>query len=368
MIKRCIFHIPNYIDLNRKSASNIRPFKMIKAFENIGYQVDCIMGYGKERKKSIKEIKKNIRNGVKYDFLYSESSTMPTLLTEKNHLPTYPFLDFNFFKFCKKHNIKIGLFYRDIHWKFKLYNVSVPFPKRNISKIFYRYDLLKYRQLVDVLYLASEHVKQYLPIKNIECNNYKIKSLPPGCEIKEIKVEDENKTTLKLFYVGGISEELYNFEKVLVAVNQIRDVELTICCREKEWEKIKVKYERYINENIKIVHITGEELEKFYNDVDVCIMVFKENPYMSMAMPMKLFEYISNRKPIIATTKTAAGDFVQENNIGWTIEYNEKSILDLLNNIQKDRNQIKEKVENFDKVIELNTWEERAKKVAKDLS
>ena len=70
MIKRCIFHIPNYIDLNRKSASNIRPFKMIKAFENIGYQVDCIMGYGKERKKkSIKEIKKNIRNGVKYDFL-----------------------------------------------------------------------------------------------------------------------------------------------------------------------------------------------------------------------------------------------------------------------------------------------------------
>ena len=47
--------------------------------------------------------------------------------------------------------------------------------KKNISKIFYRYDLLKYRQLVDVLYLASEQVKQYLPIKNIECNNYKIK-------------------------------------------------------------------------------------------------------------------------------------------------------------------------------------------------
>ena len=52
MIKRCIFHIPNYIDLNRKSASNIRPFKMIKAFENIGYQVDCIMGYGKEKKRA----------------------------------------------------------------------------------------------------------------------------------------------------------------------------------------------------------------------------------------------------------------------------------------------------------------------------
>lgn len=174
--KRCIFHIPNYIDLNRKSASNIRPFKMIKAFQDIGYQVDCVMGYGRERKKSIKEIKKNIKNGVKYDFLYSESSTMPTLLTEKNHLPTHPLLDFGFFKFCKKYNIKIGLFYRDIHWKFDMYKKNVPFVKRNIAKMFYKYDLYKYNKLVNVLYIASERVEQYI---QHEINNCKIEILYP---------------------------------------------------------------------------------------------------------------------------------------------------------------------------------------------
>ena len=97
--KNMIFHIPNYIDLSRKSGSNIRPYKMIKAFENNGYKVDIIKGYGKERKQSIHNVKMKIKKGVKYDFLYSESSTMPTLLTEKNHLPLYPFLDFSFFKF-----------------------------------------------------------------------------------------------------------------------------------------------------------------------------------------------------------------------------------------------------------------------------
>ena len=177
MIKRCIFHIPNYIDLKRKSASNIRPFKMIKAFQDIGYQVDCVMGYGKERKKSIKEIKKNIKNGVKYDFLYSESSTMPTLLTEKNHLPTYPFLDFNFFRFCKKHNIKIGLFYRDIYWKFDLYEKEVKNRLKSKSAILlYKYDLHKYRKLLDVLYVPSKQFIKYLPNKNNV--KYKINLLP----------------------------------------------------------------------------------------------------------------------------------------------------------------------------------------------
>ena len=103
--KRCIVHIPNHIEKSGKSGSNIRPIKMKQAFEENGYLVEYISGYGTERKVQINKIKRNIRNGIKYDFLYSESSTMPTLLTEKNHLPRYPFLDFSFFKFCKKNGI-----------------------------------------------------------------------------------------------------------------------------------------------------------------------------------------------------------------------------------------------------------------------
>ena len=40
--KRCIFHIPNYIDKTSKSGSSVRPQMMIKAFEEIGYHVDYV--------------------------------------------------------------------------------------------------------------------------------------------------------------------------------------------------------------------------------------------------------------------------------------------------------------------------------------
>ena len=53
--KRCIFHIPNYIDKTSKSGSSVRPQMMIKAFEEIGYHVDYVMGYGKERKSQIEK-------------------------------------------------------------------------------------------------------------------------------------------------------------------------------------------------------------------------------------------------------------------------------------------------------------------------
>ena len=71
--KKCIFHIPNALDPMGTSGSQVRPRKMLQAFKNIGYDVDVIMGYGKSRLRSIREIKKKIIEGVKYDFLYSPS-------------------------------------------------------------------------------------------------------------------------------------------------------------------------------------------------------------------------------------------------------------------------------------------------------
>lgn len=57
-MKRMIFHIPLKINRERSSASQIRPLKMIEAFKKVGFEVDLVEGYGKERKKQIKKIKK----------------------------------------------------------------------------------------------------------------------------------------------------------------------------------------------------------------------------------------------------------------------------------------------------------------------
>lgn len=146
-----------------------------------------------------------------------------------------------------------------------------------------------------------------------------------------------------------------------------QNIKLIVCCRQNEWEKVKNEYLKYLNDKIEIVHASGKELEEYYQQADICSLLFQKHEYRDIAMPMKLFEYISNRKPIISTKGTAAGEFIEKNNVGWEVEYSEKSILELLRKIEKERELIREKSEKFDEVIMKNTWKERAKKVAKDL-
>ena len=134
-----IFHHPLPLEENPKSASRIRPLRMLESFRKLGCRVDLVTGYSSERKHRIKMIKNNIKDGIKYDFLYAESSTMPTLLTDRHHLPLHPFMDWFFFRFCKKNDIPIGLFYRDIYWLFDGYGSGINIVKRAVAKAAYRF-------------------------------------------------------------------------------------------------------------------------------------------------------------------------------------------------------------------------------------
>lgn len=367
--KRCIIHLPFHIDFKHPSGSQIRPIRIIEAFKNIGYEVEIITGYGGERKKKIQQLRKNISNGEKYDFVYSESSTEPTLLTEKNHLPKYPFLDFDFLKFCKQSGINIGLFYRDVYWNFSLYDNSVKFPKRQIAKIFYKYDLCKYNQLVDILYLPTKLMYEYIPF------NFKgiVNELPPGidnCEIGKENIEKNinkgNGKNLKIFYVGGVSS-IYNIKLLFEVVNELPNVELTVCCRKEEWEKESESYSGFINERIKVVHKFGEELIPYFRECDICSLLFEPVEYRNFAMPVKLFEYMTYLKPIISTKGTAAGEFVEKNNIGWNVEYEKEKLKNIINLLVINRKLLNQKITNIQQVLKYNTWEYRALKVQNDL-
>lgn len=369
-IKRCIFHIPNYINKESRSGSGIRPMKMLQGFLDNGYSVDIIMGYGSERRRQIKEIKKRIIAGVSYDFVYSESSTMPTLLTEKNHVPLYPFLDFGFLNFCKKKGIKIGLFYRDIYWKFPVYKEEVPWYKRVLSIPMYKYDLRQYKKLLDRLYLPSLLMSPYIGLVLPQAE------LPPGCEWKKDMIAKkkaewnkkalQHSQPLKLFYVGGVGT-LYDLTKLLSVVKKIEDIELTVCCREDEWIKNRDRYASYLSDQIHIIHKSGKELDFYYERADISMLFFSSSGYRRFAMPVKLFEYIGNLTPVIAVKDSSAGKFVEDNDVGWAIDYDEKALEDLIIKIQRERSWLERKNNNMEKVLLDNTWKKRAETVIKDL-
>lgn len=367
--KWCIFHIPYYINPAMQSGSQMRPPKMIEAFKSIGYSVDVVMGYGSLRKSQINKIKTKIKNGRKYDFLYSESSTMPTLLTEKSHFPIYPFLDFSFFTYCKKNGIKIGLFYRDMHWKFEDYRKKVPFWKRAISIPFYKYDLRKYERIVDVLYLPSRQMEPLLSSYKMR----KIEDLPPGGEYSYDVVKERDDYfairkdgSLKLFYVGGTSG-LYDLTSIFKAVMTTDDVYLVVCTRKEEWDRIKGKYLPYMCDRIKIIHESGKNLRSYYMQADICCCYLPIFKYTSFSMPVKLFESLSYVTPVIVTKGIEAGNFVQKWDNGFCIEYDDCSIIKLLEAIKKNQNVLLEKHNNAVTCLMKNTWEERAKKVVRDL-
>ncbi len=371
--KKCIFHIPNALDPMGTSGSQVRPRKMLQAFKNIGYDVDVIMGYGKSRLRSIREIKKKIIEGVKYDFLYSESSTMPTLLTEKNHIPMYPTLDFGFFSFCKQNNIPIGLFYRDIYWKFPVYSRNVKGIKRHLSQLAYRYDLCMYRKELDVLFCPSLKMCPFFQSTEL---THIAKELPSGAIYNEQKIAYKKKyfsdfiknevKDIKLLYIGGIGEE-YNFIKLLEGICDLPNIQLTICCRKNEWIANKNQYEKFLTERVSVVHKFGPDLEELYAEATICMIFVEPSEYRKMAVPVKLFEYIEHCMPIISTKDTAVGEFVKKNNIGWNLIYRADELKNLLIYLSNHPEDILEKHKNSIKILKANTWEKRAEQVRDQL-
>lgn len=367
---KCIYHFPLPFNPDAQSASGIRPIKMLQAFQGLGYEVSIVSGYAVERKKAIYKIKEEIRQGVVYDFLYSESSTMPTILTEQHHIPSHPFLDFQFFSFCKQHGIKIGVFYRDIYWKFDTYREKVKGIKYYGAIAAYQYDLWQYGRLLEKLYLPSERVYPYLSKRNLQ---NKLATLPPGCENIEV-VGGTNSTErdfrmqpLHIFYVGGLGNQ-YQISYLLQAVSELSNCELTVCCRKDDWKKNEISLGHFSKcPNIHIIHEYGKGLDPYYLKADICSLLFKPDIYIEMAIPFKAFEYLAWEKPVLVSEKTAIGDFVAKNETGWVLEYSIESIKNTILQILENPLLLKEKKEQCVKAKRKNLWIKRAEKVVTDL-
>lgn len=353
-----IFHIPFKINKYILSGSQIRPLKMLKAFQDIGYSVDIVMGDGKERAKQIKRIKNQINSGKKYNFLYSESSTYPTLLASgKLHAFFNPMLDFNFFKFCRKKNIPIALFYRDIHWRFPHFKTKKSNIKRILFYLLYNIDLFYYKKNIDILFLPHMKMLDFIPLKF----NTITSSLPPAAATKNVLfLQNQFKPELSFLYIGGVGE-LYDLRLFVKVISNFKN-SFILCLRKKEWEINRDKYT--IPSNVKIVNNTSQsELDNLYLNSSVAVLFVRPSTYWSFAMPVKLFEYISYNKPIIAVKNTAAGDFIEKHDIGWSLEYSYNKLTELIHKIQKNTNEIEFKTNNIKKIFRLNTWKARAEKV-----
>jgi glycosyltransferase involved in cell wall biosynthesis len=366
MQRNMIFHYPLPLPQQKLSGSAVHIYGMMEAFKNNGYRVHVVGGYANERKKAVKQIKQLAREGDRFDFLYSESSTAPSLLAKRNL--GKPFLEFELFNWCRENQIPVGLFYGDIHWRFDQYKTVARWYKRAIAIPLYLYDWLLYMSRVDSLFLPSLEMAAYLPPGR---RREWIHALPPGCDIKERKNnlfgEKLSAHALSLLYVGGVSPPLYNLTPLFESISRSNDASVTLCCRLAEWNDVKEYYQYTPNGKIKIIHVDSNSLAPYYLQSDAFLLAWQPNPYLSFAMPVKLFEAIGNGLPLISISGTLAASFISKENIGWVVA-NSGELSALYEYLANHPEEVLEKQRTVEGIRPQHTWEVRAKYVASILT
>ena len=88
---------------------------------------------------------------------------------------------------------------------------------------------------------------------------------------------------------------------------------------------------------------------------------------MDMAKPFKAFEYLAHEIPMLSTKGTSIGEFVEENDIGWNIEYKAEDIKKVLQGVLSNPQILTEKRNKCLIAKNNNLWTTRANQVVKDL-
>lgn len=250
---------------------------------------------------------------------------MPTALTEPHHLPSHPVEDFAFLSRLRRSGIPVGLFYRDIHWRFPMYGKELSAVRRRAAIAMYHYDLAAYGHCLDVIFLPSLQMADHVNLPG----NVTLAELPPGHDIAEEPTEAPAHP-LSLFYVGGFGDN-YRMDRLLEAVHRLAQVHLTVCTRPEEWEAARPRVQQWLGDNLEVVHAQGSrQLAPYFARCNVATLAVEPQPYWTFAAPLKLYEYIGNGKPILASQGTLAGSRVADEGLGWTVPYTVEALADTL--------------------------------------
>ncbi len=179
-INKILFIYPGQLEKAPFSGSSLRPIRLLEGFKSLGLEMDIISGDRKQREKTTMEIIRKIRNGYRYLFTYMESLNLPVILSDPSHMPYFPVYEYLLLKLLKAKNIPIGIYYRDIHWKFDIFRKRISFLKGLLAYPFFYYEWSIFTSYTDIIFVPHQKIADYLPQKNKK--KPKLVALPPGCE------------------------------------------------------------------------------------------------------------------------------------------------------------------------------------------
>jgi len=359
MKKNIVYYHPRAIKKQPDRGSDLRVAKMLEAFRQLNYEVIVIAGDSRERHKKIKELKSQVRSGLKIEYVYGESTNAPIIFADKRLIPSNFLKDYAFFTWLRKQQIPFGIFYRDVYWRFDFFKRQIAWPFNILFKPLYYLDWYMYDRYCTLLFLPSDTMNQHLPKPRAR---KRFRALPPGYSSSVTphqEYDTAREDSLKLLYVGAIEPSVYDISLLLKTVKARDDLELVICCTKSEWDSHRKFYEPYMTANMELAHVNSEQLAKFYLESDLFMIITSHSSYRDFAMPVKLFEAIGYSVPIVSMNQVEVANYVQSSNIGWVLD-NCEELDELLTFLSANRSMLAEKHRNLLIHRKLCSWESRA--------
>jgi glycosyltransferase involved in cell wall biosynthesis len=158
--------------------------------------------------------------------------------------------------------------------------------------------LLKILQNSDAVLTVSHYLKEKYPVDSyVIPNGVSLDLVQPGCGKW---ISDKYKQPI-IGFVGSL-EFFIDFDLILHTAKEFPEYTFIIAGGGREYDNIV----RKINElNLNNVILTGglkhEEILQYVDSFDICLNIFKKSPLTDGACPIKLFEYMAFKKPIIST-------------------------------------------------------------------
>ena len=367
-----IFHAPFPLQPDRVAASMLRPLAMRRAFADLGYRVMNVTGYAAQRRRAMTRVRAALAAGARIEFVYSENATIPNALTEPRHLPVHPLLDVAFFRHCRRSGVPVGVFYRDVYWRFPRFREGInPVLEAGLQAT-YRSELMAFERVGLHLFLPSQAMARHVP----HVDPVRMSALPPGApDVAATRRDsdgwddggDEDGKELELLFVGVLQDN-YRLDACLRAVIATPGTRVTLCVRQETWETSRDHYAPLLPAGrAQVVHRSGAELEPLYRRADLGVLFTEPNPYWDFAVPYKLYEYLAHELPVIAVRGTQTGRLVEEMGIGWVLSYDAGALSDLLRHLREAPEEIEAVRRRMREVLPGQTWQARARTVVQVL-
>ncbi|MDD2361550.1 MAG: glycosyltransferase [Oscillospiraceae bacterium] len=351
-----------FIDFNNStSGSGVRPQKMYAAFNELGLEIKLLQGQQNRR------AERRIKVG---DILGWLDDNRPDICyIEPPSGPFFNSIDHKLLKKLKAMNIPIGLFYRDMYWKFGLGSPEKGLGARIkglIIKMMHKRDWRIFMKTLSIIYFTTLSMADMLPV------SIPAKALPPGCFNAASPRKSDTVQVPTGIYIGGLAE-LYGAIKMLKAAELIHakgvNFNLKLICREAEWKHFAQENKlTTLPDWLEVLHISGDDaLSEQYAQADFALCPHEVNSYNNITISVKIMEYLSYLKPVVVTETIPMKTFVTQNDIGIVTKDSVEAFADgMLKMIQNDS--LRDGyAKNCLTARQANLWIKRAQSVVDDL-